>query len=81
MLNLEKTPSGGTSQHVETQTLSCDQASATNTQGRSSFSGVDRVTLMKRKLLIMFTAKASGSWLLSDVIDTNITVLPHTCTI
>lgn len=81
MLNLEKTPSGGTSQHVETQSPSCDEASATNIQGRSSFSGVDCVTLMRRKLLIMFTAEASGSWLLSDVIDTNITVLPHTCTI
>lgn len=34
--------------------------------------------MMKRKLLIMFAAKACGSLLLSDVIDSNITVLPHT---
>lgn len=35
------------------------------------------VTLMKRKLLIMFAAEASGSLLMPDVINGNITVLPH----
>lgn len=53
---------------------------ATNTWGRLFFFGVDCVTLMKNKLLIMFAAEASGSLLLSDVIDSNITVLPRTHT-
>ena len=53
-------------------------ASTGDTRGHVSVRGVERVTSIKSKPLI--TSAASGRLPLSEVIDSNITVLPHTDT-